>query len=123
MIGRTHGRPGRPATVSQPQDNPEDAYRLLLIEPTKAPEGSSGSDWFTYRISQGENMIRGYKRGSRATVTADVEQIVVSLNERRHVRRGRVDLTPSAKPVAAPTVPTSPIEPAETPGSDAGGDS
>lgn len=120
MIGRPHGRPGRPTTVSQPQDNPEDAYRLLLIEPTKAPEGGSGSDWFTYRISQGENMIRGYKRGSKADVTADVEQIVVNLNERRHVRRGRVDLTPSAKPAAAPTVPTSP---AEAPGSDAGGDS
>ena len=74
---------------------------MLVSEPTKAPDGSGGRDWFAYRITQGENLIRGYKRGSKETVTSEVEQIVVSLNERRMVRRGRVDLIP-AKPTPAP---------------------
>ena len=109
MIGRPRG-PGRPATVSHPADNPEDAYRLLAIEPTKAPDDSGGKDWFTYRISQGENSIRGYKRGSREVVTAEVEQIVVSLNERRGVRRGRVDLTTTPKPAAQAAAPAPPAD-------------
>ena len=109
MIGRPRG-PGRPATVSHPADNPEDAYRLLVIEPTNAPDGSTGKDWFTYRITQGANSIRGYKRGSREVVTAEVEQIVVSLNERRGVRRGRVDLTTTPKAVVQASAP-----PVETP--------
>ena len=88
----------------------EDAYRLLGIEPTKAPDGSGGRDWFAYRIIQGENLIRGFRRGSLPTVTSEVEQIVVSLNERRMVRRGRVDLIP-AKPT-----PTPAAAPAATPG-------
>ena len=112
MIGRPRG-PGRPATVSHPADNPEDAYRLLVIEPTNPPDGSTGKDWFTYRITQGANSIRGYKRGSREIVTAEVEQIVVSLNERRGVRRGRVDLTTTPKAVVqAASAPP----PAETSG-------
>jgi hypothetical protein len=51
---------------------------------------------------QGANLIRGYKRGSRVSVKAEVEQIVVNLNERRHVRRGRVDLTTTSKPTTTP---------------------
>ena len=106
VSGRPRG-PGRPATAAQvlasaEAQEAEGAYRLLAIEPTKAPDDSGGKDWFSYRISQGENLIRGFKRGSKATVTAEVEQIVVSLNERRGVRRGRVDLIPS-KPAAQPT--------------------
>jgi hypothetical protein len=106
MIGRPRG-PGRPAAVTDPADNPEDAYRLLVIEPTSAPDGSGGKDWFTYRITQGTNSIRGYKRGSREAVTAEVEQIVVSLNERRGVRRGRVDLTTTPKAVVQAAAPPS----------------
>jgi hypothetical protein len=73
------------------------AYRLIDIEPTPPPDGSSG-EWFAYRIAQGGNMIRGYKSGSRFSVTADVEQIVDVLNERRLVRRGRVNVVLSSKP-------------------------
>lgn len=106
VTGRPRG-PGRPAqtaaqaAASAEAQEAEGAYRLLAIEPAKAPDESGGKDWFTYRISQGENLIRGFKRGSKASVTAEVQQIVVSLNERRGVRRGRVDLIPS-KPAATP---------------------
>ena len=106
---RGHGRPARDAAAaaaaSAEAQEAEGAYRLLAIDPTKAPDDSGGKDWFLYRIAQGENLIRGYKRGSRAGVTAEVEQIVVSLNERRGVRRGRVDLTTSSKPTAQAAEP------------------
>ena len=72
-------------------------FRLIDIEPTQPPDGGSG-EWFAYRIAQGGNTIRGYKSGSRISVTTDVEQIVEVLNERRMVRRGRVHLVPSSKP-------------------------
>ena len=111
MSGRPRG-PQRRAAVPDNEPPAEGAYRLLAIEPTKAPDGSGTRDWFAYRITQGENLIRGYRRGSLASVTTDVEQIVVSLNERRMVRRGRVDLIP-AKPAAAPE--PVPVEP--SPGS------
>jgi hypothetical protein len=83
------------ATVAPESTTAE--YRLVDIEPTPPPDGASG-EWFAYRIAQGGNMIRGYKSGSRFSVAADVEQIVVVLNERRLVRRGRVNFVPSSKP-------------------------
>jgi hypothetical protein len=109
VTGRPRG-PGRPsgaraaaaaALASAEAQEAEGAYKLLAIEPAKAPDDSGGKDWFHHRIVQGENLIRGFKRGSRAGVTAEVEQIVISLNERRGVRRGRVDLTTTSKPATA----------------------
>jgi hypothetical protein len=95
MTGQPHDANRSPAaTVTAETSTME--YRLLDIEPTEAPDGSGG-EWFVYRITQGDNLIRGYKAGSRFNVTVDVEQIVVVLNERRMVRRGRVNLVPSNK--------------------------
>lgn len=73
-----------------------DAYRLAGIQPTAAPSGSVGRDWLTYRISQGTNIITGYRQGDLRSVTAEIERIVNGLNERRIVKRGRVDLKPKA---------------------------
>ena len=87
-------------------DLPDGSYRLLSIQHASAPSGSAGRDWFTYRIAQGQNMITGYRRGSLASVTEEVDQIVVGLNERRMVRRGRVDLTPARSSAAAQTPQT-----------------
>ncbi len=67
-------------------------FRLLSIERHAPPAGGDGNDWFVYKISQGENVITGYRRGSIGTVTEDVRKVVEGLNERRGVRRGRVDL-------------------------------
>jgi hypothetical protein len=81
-----------------------DGFRLVSIQPAPPPSGSAGRDWFKYRIAQGANLINGYRRGELAAVTADVERIVAGLNERRIVKRGRVDLKPSRPtPVSEPT--------------------
>jgi hypothetical protein len=71
-----------------------DDYRLISIRHTSAPIGSGGSDWHVYSIAQGPNVITGYRRGTIARVTEDVEQIISGLNERRMVHRGRVNLAP-----------------------------
>jgi len=62
------------------------AFELVSIDPTAAPSGGAGDDWLVYRISQGLNLITGYRCGSRAHVVAEVERIVVALNERLLVR-------------------------------------
>ncbi len=61
----------------------DERYRLISIDPVRAPEGCSGSDWHVYRIAQGVNAITGYRRGDFARVTVDVETIVTALNGRR----------------------------------------
>ena len=94
----------KPEPTAPPEDAGDGAYRLLSIARTNAPSGSEGRDWVEYRIVQGMNIITGYRRGSVASVTEDVKKVVEGLNERRHVKRGRVDLTPraAAQPVAEP---------------------
>ena len=42
-----------------------------------------------YRISQGQNVITGYRRGDLKAVRGEVEQIVVALNDRRLTRKER----------------------------------
>ena len=72
-------------------------YELENIEKAQAPDGGSGTGWFRYTISQGQNKITGYRQGSQRTVTKAVKDIVIELNERRVGKRGRVHLTPSRK--------------------------
>ncbi|HEY1867622.1 MAG TPA: hypothetical protein VGG70_04945 [Candidatus Cybelea sp.] len=62
------------------------AFELVSVDPTAAPNGGAGDDWLVYRISQGLNVVTGYRSGNRAQVVAEVERIVVALNERQHVR-------------------------------------
>jgi hypothetical protein len=62
------------------------AFELVSIDRTAAPNGGAGDDWLVYRISQGLNVVTGYRCGSRAHVVAEVERIVLALNERLLVR-------------------------------------
>jgi hypothetical protein len=73
------------------------AFRLIAIRPEVAPEGCVGRDWFVYEIVQGENMITGHRRGEIDAVTADVERIVLGLNERLMKTKGK----PGPKPGTA----------------------
>jgi hypothetical protein len=67
----------------------EERYRVMAIESAPAPEGCAGRDWFVYRITQGDNAITGYRRGTRETVSTDVDTIVASLNGRREWSKGK----------------------------------
>jgi hypothetical protein len=85
----------------------EEAYRLLTIEPARAPEGCVGRDWLVYRIAQGANMITGYRQGDLRAATADVERIVVGLTERRVANKGRPG--PKPKGSTAPAAAAAPV--------------
>jgi hypothetical protein len=62
------------------------AFRLLSVRASSAPAGSVGHNWLEYRIGQGPNVIKGYRRGDVNAVRADVEKIVIALNARRSSR-------------------------------------
>ena len=68
-------------------------FALSAVDQAEPPvQGESGT-WHRYTITQGPNVITGYKKGSRTAVTRAVKAIIVELNERRFGRRGRVHLT------------------------------
>ena len=79
----------------------DERYRLISIETAHAPEGCAGRDWFVYRITQGDNAITGYRRGSREKVSADVETIVTALNGRRQWANSKTDSKANLRAAAA----------------------
>ena len=81
-----------------PNDEP---FELVSVQKATAPQGSEGSDWFSYTISQGTNTITGYRQGNLSVVKASLQELIVGLNERRSPKRGRVQLTQTKKPKAA----------------------
>ena len=84
-----------PSTGAQPSGAPKgvlDVYRLVSIESSSAPARGVGDNWLVYRIARGANVVTGYRRGTRESVTVDVERIVEALNERLFVRPRRVHI-------------------------------
>lgn len=75
----------------------EKGYEILSVQPSEPPCNMEGTDWHCYVITQGNNIIRGYRQGNIKSVTSSVEEIVVRLNERRRGMRGRVHLHMSAR--------------------------
>ena len=76
----------------------DEAFELVSLTPSVAPVGGEGENWFEYRISQGPNVITGYRQGSTKSVKEAVQEIVAQLNERRVGKPGRVHLTRSVRP-------------------------
>lgn len=68
------------------------AFVLRSLERAADPEGSDARDWFRYQIVQGTNVVSGHRRGTVGDVRAYVEGIVTALNDRRALKRGRVNL-------------------------------
>jgi hypothetical protein len=69
-----------------------EVYRLVSIEGTSAPAPGVGDDWLVYRIARGTNVVTGYRRGTRASVTLAVERIMEGFNERLLMRPRRVHI-------------------------------
>ena len=70
----------------------EGDYCIVSVEPTDAPGGLGGENWYRYIIDQGDNRIYGYRQGRRQSVTTSIEDLVLHLNERRFGTKGRVHL-------------------------------
>lgn len=75
------------------RDNNDEPYELKAVKKSAAPSGSEGENWIRYEITQGSNVITGYRQGSVTAIKRVAEEIVVGLNERRSPNRGRVQLT------------------------------
>ena len=102
---KRYGRSRKPSPAYDAAGD-EEAYRLVTIEPVRTPEGCAGRDWLVYRIAQGGNLITGYRQGDLAAATAEVETIVIALNERRIASKGRPGPKPKASTgAAAPAAP------------------
>jgi hypothetical protein len=101
VSGRGFGGSRRPTPASEAGH--EEAYRLVGIEPVRTPDGCTGRDWLLYKISQGDNLITGYRQGDLRAATAEVEKIVIALNERRGGAKGRPG--PKPKPAAGAAAP------------------
>lgn len=84
---------------TSPAEVPEfpDPYELVSIQAVSAPVGIAGADWYRYEISQGKNRIVGYRTGASDLVREAVEDIVVRLNLRRTIKRGRVHVILGSK--------------------------
>ena len=68
----------------------EHMYELVSIDESAPPSGDTetgSDDWYRYQISQGANLITGYRRGKLRTVKREVKSIIVGLNERRSGKR------------------------------------
>ncbi len=98
---RGYGERQAPSATSGAPE-PE-AFRLVDIRPGRPPEGCVGRDWLVYQIAQGRNLITGYRRGDLLAATADVERIIVGLNERRVTSKNRPG--PKPKPAARTPAP------------------
>jgi hypothetical protein len=75
------------------RDQNDEPYELKAVSKADAPSGSQGDNWIKYEITQGTNLITGYRQGSVTAIRRVAEEIVVGLNERRSPKRGRVQLT------------------------------
>lgn len=79
------------ATAPVPAAN-NPPFKIIELAPAEPPAGQAGSEWYRYVISQGRGVMSGIRQGSRESVTAAVEEIVLRMNERRLGRFGRVHL-------------------------------
>ena len=80
-------RPASPVNSAASVGSTVDDYRLDFIRHVRAPSGNTGTDWLMYSITRGSHVITGYRRGDVESATAEVERIVVLLNERRLTKR------------------------------------
>jgi hypothetical protein len=99
-VQRLTGLQSRPATANS-TDESDESFRLVSIVATRTPSGCAGKDWLEYRITQGHNLITGYRRGDLGSATAAIEQIVIGLNERRVWAKSRTRPRPGRPPAAA----------------------
>lgn len=57
-------------------------YRVISVEKTTAPDGTTGDNWHLYVVGQGTARIEGKKSGTIKTVTEHAEAFAEDLNSR-----------------------------------------
>lgn len=79
-------------------DSSNPPFRIIEFARADPPAGQPESEWYRYVISQGRGSMSGLRQGTRESVAAAVEDIVLRMNERRLGRFGRVHLRMSDGP-------------------------
>ena len=72
-------------------------YTLNSIVSCEPPYSAVGNDWFHYKISQGSNMITGYKCGEYTQVLQSIEINIERLNQRQRGKFGPIHTSTSTK--------------------------
>ncbi len=67
-------------------------YTLNSIISCKPPYPVDGNDWYQYKISQGHNIIVGYKCGEYAHVLESIELNIERLNLRQKGKFGTMNI-------------------------------
>ena len=62
-------------------------FRIIELVKSDPPEADDDREWYRYVISQGDKPINGLRQGSKRSVKAAVDEVVLRLNERRMGKR------------------------------------
>ena len=62
-------------------------FRIIELVKGEPPEADDNREWYRYVISQGDKPITGLRQGSKRSVKAAVDEVVLRLNERRMGKR------------------------------------
>lgn len=77
------------------QLNKQLPYSLESLISCDPPFQTEGCNWFQYKISQGRNIITGYKCGDYAHVLESVEVNIDRLNQRQKGKFGNMNIPKS----------------------------
>ena len=64
-------------------------FKIIELTKTDPPEADDNREWHRYVISQGDKPIVGLRQGSKRSVKAAIEEVVLRMNERRLGKTGR----------------------------------
>lgn len=64
-------------------------FKVIELSKTDAPESDDEREWYRYVISQGDKPIVGLRQGSKRSVKAAIDEVVLRMNERRMGKTGR----------------------------------
>lgn len=64
-------------------------FKIIELAKTDPPDADDEREWYRYVISQGDKPIVGLRQGSKRSVKAAIEEVVLRMNERRLGKTGR----------------------------------
>ena len=73
-------------------------YTLNSIISCEPPSNADGDNWFQYKITQGANIITGYKCGEFNQVKESIENNIERLNQRQKGKFGSLNNSTTTKP-------------------------
>ena len=71
-----------PSSKPETQTDSARTYRVAWVEPTAAPKGAEGDDWYRYALEGRHSILMGWRRGSLQEITAHAAQYAEALNAR-----------------------------------------